>query len=68
MPEDLLYYGDNLDILRNHIADDSVDLVCLDPHPPLSIPAIADLLVGDGIDMPPSPHVNVTFKAAPRVQ
>jgi len=31
MPENLLYYGDNLDILRNHIADDFVDLVYLDP-------------------------------------
>jgi site-specific DNA-methyltransferase (adenine-specific) len=26
-----LYYGDNLDILRAHIADESVDLVYLDP-------------------------------------
>ena len=26
-----LYYGDNLDILRKHIADDSVDLIYLDP-------------------------------------
>jgi len=26
-----LYYGDNLDILRNHIADGAVDLVYLDP-------------------------------------
>jgi adenine specific DNA methylase Mod len=26
-----LYYGDNLDILRNHIADEVVDLVYLDP-------------------------------------
>src|ERR1022692_1917476 len=26
-----LYYGDNLPILRNHIADESVDLVYLDP-------------------------------------
>ena len=26
-----LYYGDNLDVLRNHIADDSVDLIYLDP-------------------------------------
>ena len=26
-----LYYGDNLDILRRHIADESVDLVYLDP-------------------------------------
>ena len=27
----LLYYGDNLDVLRRHVADDSVDLVYLDP-------------------------------------
>ncbi len=26
-----LYYGDNLEILRNHMADDSVDLIYLDP-------------------------------------
>lgn len=26
-----LYYGDNLDILRDHIADEVVDLVYLDP-------------------------------------
>jgi len=28
---DALFYGDNLDILRNHIEDESVDLVYLDP-------------------------------------
>ena len=27
----VLYYGDNLDILRNHIPDDSIDLIYLDP-------------------------------------
>jgi adenine specific DNA methylase Mod len=27
----LLYYGDNLDVLRLHVADESVDLVYLDP-------------------------------------
>lgn len=27
----VLYYGDNLDILRNHIPDESVDLIYLDP-------------------------------------
>lgn len=27
----LLYYGDNLDILRRYVADESVDLVYLDP-------------------------------------
>jgi len=26
-----LYYGDNLDILRNYIPDESVDLIYLDP-------------------------------------
>jgi site-specific DNA-methyltransferase (adenine-specific) len=27
----LLYYGDNLDVLRRHVKDESVDLVYLDP-------------------------------------
>jgi site-specific DNA-methyltransferase (adenine-specific) len=26
-----LYYGDNLDVLKRHVKDDSVDLVYLDP-------------------------------------
>ena len=26
-----LYYGDNLEILREHVPDESVDLVFLDP-------------------------------------
>ena len=26
-----LFYGDNLDVLREHIKDESVDLVYLDP-------------------------------------
>jgi len=26
-----LYFGDNLDILREHVADESVDLIYLDP-------------------------------------
>ena len=30
-PPNLLYYGDNLDVLRRHVADASVDLVYLDP-------------------------------------
>jgi DNA modification methylase len=29
--DNLLYYGDNLDILRRYVADESVDLVYLDP-------------------------------------
>lgn len=31
MDENTLYYGDNLDILRTYIKDESVDLVYLDP-------------------------------------
>jgi len=31
MPENVLYYGDNLDILREHIKDESADLIYLDP-------------------------------------
>lgn len=31
MMENTLYYGDNLDVLRRHIKDESVDLIYLDP-------------------------------------
>lgn len=31
MAGNLLYYGDNLDVLRRHVPDESVDLVYLDP-------------------------------------
>ena len=31
MPDNTLYYGDNLDILRRYVPDESVDLVYLDP-------------------------------------
>jgi len=31
MAGNILYYGDNLDVLRRHIADASVDLIYLDP-------------------------------------
>lgn len=31
MSGNLLYYGDNLDVLRRHVQDESVDLVYLDP-------------------------------------
>ena len=30
-PTNKLYFGDNLDILRQHVADESVDLIYLDP-------------------------------------
>jgi site-specific DNA-methyltransferase (adenine-specific) len=29
--QNILYYGDNLDVMREHIGDESVDLVYLDP-------------------------------------
>lgn len=31
MPDNYLYYGDNLDILRRYVKDETVDLVYLDP-------------------------------------
>src|SRR5256714_10661252 len=31
VPPNLLYYGDNLDILRRYVEDESVDVVYLDP-------------------------------------
>ena len=31
MAANTLYYGDNLDILRRYVKDDSVDLIYLDP-------------------------------------
>jgi site-specific DNA-methyltransferase (adenine-specific) len=31
MKKNTLYYGDNLDVLRKHVATESVDLIYLDP-------------------------------------
>jgi site-specific DNA-methyltransferase (adenine-specific) len=31
MAENVLYYGDNLDVLRHRVNDESVDLIYLDP-------------------------------------
>ena len=31
MAKNLLYYGENLDVLRRHVGDESVDLIYLDP-------------------------------------
>src|SRR5450755_3986390 len=31
MADNLLFYGDNLDVLRQHVKDETVDLVYLDP-------------------------------------
>ncbi len=47
-----LFYGDNLDVLREHIASESVDLVYLDP--PFNSNANYNILfkskTGDGSD------------------
>ncbi len=72
-----LYYGDNLDVLRRHVEDASVDLVYLDPpsipraspwgkHARLQIITVEDLLTGKAIDRPPI-QTSVTFKRAPKV-
>jgi DNA modification methylase len=51
MKTNLLYYGDNLDILRRYIPDASVDLVYLDPpfnsnrdYPRIQLLSIRELL------------------------
>src|ERR1017187_4533554 len=31
MTDNLLYYGDNLNVMREHLANESVDLIYLDP-------------------------------------
>jgi len=31
LADNVLYYGDNLDVLRRHVPNESVDLVYLDP-------------------------------------
>jgi DNA modification methylase len=48
-----LYYGDNLDVLREHIAEDSVDLIYLDP--PFNSDRIHNVLFQEksGADSPP---------------
>jgi DNA modification methylase len=45
MAPNTLYYGDNLDVLRRHIPDESVDLVYLDP--PFNSNATYNVLFGD---------------------
>ena len=40
-----LYYGDNLDILRRHIPDETVDLIYLDP--PFNSKATYNVLFGE---------------------
>lgn len=43
--ENTLYYGDNLDVLRRHIQDETVDLIYLDP--PFNSKATYNVLFGE---------------------
>lgn len=45
MAENFLYYGDNLDVLRRYVKDESVDLVYLDP--PFNSSANYNVLFGE---------------------
>ncbi len=55
------YYGYNLDILRQHIHDESVDLVCLAPR----ASTVLEMLEGNGFDLPPRPP---SYQPAQRVR
>jgi len=50
----LLYYGDNLDVLRRHVEDESV--------------TVGELLGGQKLDIPPVRQTSVTYKRAPRAR
>jgi len=43
--ENTLYYGDNLDVLRRHVKDETVDLVYLDP--PFNSKSTYNVLFGE---------------------
>ena len=45
MPDNTLYYGDNLEVLRDYIATESVDLIYLDP--PFNSNASYNVLFGE---------------------
>lgn len=62
--ENTLFYGDNLPVLREHVADESVDLIYLDP-PFNSSRSYHVLFRGKRIEIPP---VHGTFKQAERVK
>ena len=46
---DKLYYGDNLEVMRSHVPDESVDMIYLDP--PFNSKTDYNLLFKDGNDM-----------------
>jgi hypothetical protein len=72
----LLFYGDNLDVLRNRIPSASVDLIYLDPpfnqqpFPLLQLLTVGDLLNGQRQRMPTPflPYIQAKRLAAPTEQ
>lgn len=42
MADNVLYYGDNLDILRRYVKDETVDLLCGSGQSTLGSPTAAD--------------------------
>ena len=61
-----LYYGDNLDILREHVPDESVDLVYLDP--PFNSNASYNVLFKEqsGEESPAQIRASTTHGSGPR--
>jgi len=53
--KNLLFYGDNLEVLRRHVADQSVDLVYLDP--PFNSNATYNVLFKQHDDMPAAAQI-----------
>lgn len=53
--QNLLYYGDNLDVLRRHVRDESVDLVYLDP--PFNSNATYNVLFHEHDDTPAAAQI-----------
>lgn len=51
MQTNQLFYGDNLPVLREHIASESVDLVYLDP--PFNSNRSYSVIFGEHVHLPP---------------
>jgi len=56
MAKNVLYYGDNLEILRRYIEDESVDLVYLDP--PFKSDQDYNILFAERNDSHPAAQIN----------
>jgi len=59
MPDNKLYYGDNLDILKRHIRDAT--------YPRLQLLTVKELLEGRKLQLPEG-RIDVTFKKATRAK